>query len=74
MNWDQAQKDCICEPCPSYVACGEKLAYCMPEAGKSQCIKIESGCFCPGCPVQSEMDFQHEYYCIRGNEAHLAGQ
>ena len=43
MTWDQAQKACICEGCPSFVSCAEKLAYCMPEGGKSRCIEIEAG-------------------------------
>ncbi len=74
MNYDDAQRACICGACPSYVDCGEKLAFCMPEGGVSRCIKTEAGCICPGCPVQSEMDFQHEYYCTRGNEARLTGR
>jgi hypothetical protein len=73
MDWEQAQDACICEGCPTYYACGEKIAFCMPEARKSQCIKIESGCICPGCPVQEEMNFKHELYCTRGNELELAG-
>ena len=67
MDWSRAQKKCICAGCPSYYNCGEKIAYCMPEAGKSQCIKVENGCICPGCPVYEEMGFRNLYYCIRGN-------
>ncbi len=73
MNWDQARKACICEGCPSFVSCAEKLAYCMPEGGKSRCIEIEAGCICPGCPVQADMGFEHEYYCTRGSEAQIKG-
>jgi hypothetical protein len=68
MDWMQAQKECICGMCPSYFDCGEKLAFCMSEASISQCIKRENGCICPGCPVQGQMNFQHNYYCIKGNE------
>jgi hypothetical protein len=73
MDWDQAQKACICGECPTYYSCGEKIAFCMPEARKSQCINSEYGCICPGCPVQEEMNFTHEFYCTRGNEAKLTG-
>jgi len=72
MDWEQAQGMCICTTCPSYFNCGEKIAYCIPEAGKSKCIKIERGCVCPGCPVWENMHFQHDYYCTRGNEKKLA--
>ncbi len=74
MNYEQAQAACICESCPSFVSCAEKLAYCMPEGGKSRCIKVEAGCLCPGCPVQSEMDFQDLYYCLRGTAAEIGGR
>ena len=74
MDWTQAQNICICEMCPTYYSCGEKLAFCMPEAIKSQCIKLESGCICPGCPVQKEKNFTHQFYCIKGNELEIAGK
>jgi len=51
--------------CPSYVKCGEPLAYCLPEVSISQCIKSELGCICPGCPVQEKMGFDKDYYCLR---------
>ena len=73
MDYIQAQESCICGECPTYYACGENLAFCMPEARKSHCIRIENGCICPGCPVQDEMKFKHELYCTRGNELELAG-
>ena len=73
MDWSQAQEACICRMCPTFYDCGEKIAYCMPEAHKSQCIKVENGCLCPGCPVQDEMKFKHELYCTRGNESELGG-
>lgn len=74
MNWNQAQDACICGMCPSYYSCGENIAFCMPEGGTSKCIKVENGCVCPGCPVQAEMHFTHEYYCTRGNENKLSGK
>ena len=74
MDWKQAQEACICTECPSYFACGEKIAYCMPQGGKSRCIKTENGCICPGCPVGQQMGFQHDYYCIQGNEEQQAGK
>jgi hypothetical protein len=73
MDWDHAQEGCICGECPTYYSCGEKLAFCMPEGSQSQCIKIENGCLCPGCPVQDEMKFKHEFYCIKGNEQKFEG-
>ena len=73
MNWDEAQNQCICGMCPSYNFCDEKIAFCMPESPVSKCIKVESGCLCPGCPVQEELKFTHEFYCTRGNERSLAG-
>ena len=73
MDFAEAQKECICPGCPSYVSCNEKIAYCMPEGGKSTCIKVESGCLCPGCPVQVNKGFTHEFYCTRGNERQLTG-
>jgi hypothetical protein len=74
MDYIQAQEMCICGMCPSFYSCGEKLAFCMPEGGSSRCIKVESGCVCPGCELQEEMHFGHEYYCIRGNEKALQGK
>jgi len=73
MDKNQAEKVCICGICPSYFDCGEKLAFCMYETGKSHCIRTESGCVCPGCPVQEEMNYQHVYYCTRGGEKEQSG-
>lgn len=73
MDWSQAQDKCICQDCPTYHDCGEKIAFCFSEARKSACINSENGCLCPGCEVQEEMNFKHEYYCIRGNEKILTG-
>ena len=68
MNIDEAEKICICQVYPTYFNCGEKLAFCLWENGKSQCMTIESGCIYPGCPVQEKMDLLSEYYCTRGSE------
>lgn len=62
------QKRCVCKMCPSYVNCGEPLAYCLPEVGVSKCIKSEVGCVCPGCPVFEEKKFSKDYYCIPGTK------
>jgi hypothetical protein len=59
---------CICGMCPSFVDCKEEIAFCLAENKKSGCIKKEQGCFCPGCSVQAEENFQHAYYCTRGSE------
>ena len=74
MDWKKAREACICITCPSYFNCGEKIAYCMPQAAKSQCIKTEMGCVCPGCPVWQQMGFQSDYYCTQGNEEQQAGK
>ena len=58
---------CICKSCPSYKDCGE-LAFCFEKVGKSKCIKEESGCICPDCPVQEKMGFSHVFYCTRGSD------
>jgi hypothetical protein len=74
MDWDEAEKLCICRMCPSYFECGEKLPFCMWESGKSKCIKMEVGCVCPGCPGQVRMGYQHDYYCTKGGEKELSGR
>jgi hypothetical protein len=70
MEREEAVNKCICSMCPSYFDCGELLAFCL--AGKSKCIRNESGCICPGCPVQGQMQFNDSFYCTRGS-AKLAG-
>lgn len=62
------QKKCICRMCPSYVNCGEPLAYCLPEWDTSKCITTKAGCVCPGCPVYEEKGFSKAYYCLPGNK------
>ena len=59
---------CLCRMCPSFVECGEEIAYCLAKTGKSACINGELGCLCPGCPVLEQEGFVHVYYCIRGTE------
>ena len=68
MDRNKALTLCVCRMCPSYFDCGEPLAFCLAESGKSQCITTERGCMCPGCPVQTEMRLKHDYYCIYGPE------
>jgi hypothetical protein len=68
MNRKEAESACICDACPTYVDCGERLAFCMWETGKSKCIRDENGCICPDCVVQVEMRYEHEYYCTHGSE------
>jgi hypothetical protein len=68
MKQEKAAAICICESCPSYFNCGEKLAFCLWGSGKSKCIISEVGCICPGCPVQPELSHQKIYYCTKGNE------
>lgn len=71
MNREEAEKICLCKSCPSYFECGDKVAYCVDDGGKSQCIKNQAGCVCPGCPVQQEMNYAHIYYCINGSEKEI---
>lgn len=59
---------CMCRLCPSFLDCGEEIAFCLAATGTSRCIKNEQGCLCPGCPVLEAEGFIHVYYCIRGSE------
>jgi hypothetical protein len=68
MDRSEAIAECTCPMCPTYINCGEQVGYCLSEIGKSKCITIEKGCICPQCPVQIEMNFTHDYYCIYGAE------
>lgn len=68
VNMEDFQKKCICKMCPTYVNCGEALAYCLPENGSSKCITVKSACVCPGCPVYAIKGFTKDFYCIPGNE------
>ena len=36
-----------------------------PEVHISKCIKWESGCACPVCPVFDKLKLDREYYCLR---------
>lgn len=63
------QDQCICSYCPSYVNCGEPRAFCLPGSSLSQCIKSQSGCVCPGCPVYEQMVYKGEYFCLHANPA-----
>jgi hypothetical protein len=69
MEKDNGAKDCLCPMCPTYFDCGEPLAFCLGAGGKSDCIVVDSGCICPGCPVQGQTGYQHVYYCTLGSEA-----
>ena len=71
MPRDEAEKSCLCKGCPSYFNCGEKIAYCVDEGGKSNCIKNKAGCVCPGCPVQVKLNYTDVYYCIDGSEKEI---
>lgn len=61
-----AQGDCICAVCPSYIVCDELVAYCLSDAGKSKCIDAEIACMCPDCAVQAKMGYSDQFYCTRG--------
>ena len=71
MDRTEAVSQCICNMCPSYFECGETIAFCLADSGKSKCIITESGCICPGCSVQETMKLKHMFYCTRGSEKDL---
>jgi hypothetical protein len=56
-----------CGNCPSYEDTGETaLVFCA--TGKSDKIKEEKGCLCPGCPIQTDlMGLRWDYYCTKGS-------
>lgn len=60
---------CICESCPSYINCGEKIAFCFN--GKSKCIKVQKGCICGSCPVKKKFGLKYGYYCMKGTEKEI---
>ena len=64
----QVSDMCLCPSCPSYLDECKDKAFCYPAGGKSKCIKKEQGCICPGCPVQSAMNYTRVYYCTRGSD------
>ena len=72
MQKSKGAKLCVCRMCPTYFDCGETLAFCLGDSGKSSCMLVERGCVCPGCPVQTETGFQHVYYCLRGGESMIS--
>ena len=41
----ELQAQCLCPGCPSYLSCGDPLAYCLVEE-VSKCIKTRQGCIC----------------------------
>lgn len=70
---NESEKKCICRSCPSYVDCGEAIAFCVQKSGKSGCIEEEIGCVCPSCLVQKENNFTHIFYCTKGSEKEIIG-
>jgi hypothetical protein len=67
MDQAQAQSECECPMCPTYLDCGERLAFCLWPSGLSKCITVERGCICEGCPVYVESEFTSPgYFCTRG--------
>ena len=74
MELVQAETECVCRMCPTFLYCEESLAFCLWPVGKSTCISVENGCICPGCPVFVESEFSGVgYYCTRGNAREQAG-
>jgi len=68
MNKKEVLDKCICKKCPSYINCKELVGFCLARTGKSECIKEESGCICPSCPVTEKAGLMHVYYCTRGSK------
>ena len=64
----ELQAQCLCRGCPSYLDCGDPLAYCL--VGEvSKCINTRQGCICDSCPVWEKKRFENGYYCItKGGE------
>lgn len=56
---------CLCLTCPTYVAGDEAVGFCFPMNSKSTVIKWEKDCLCSKCPVYSEVDLTHSFYCTR---------
>lgn len=68
MERSEAEEICLCPECPTYVSCGEPVAFCLAPQGKSSCIEKEKGCLCNGCPVHDRLKFRYGYYCTHGSE------
>jgi hypothetical protein len=64
----EAEALCICKQCPTYFDCGEPLAFCVYESGRSTCITVDRGCICPGCPLYRTAGFTYDFYCTIGSE------
>lgn len=56
---------CKCPKCPTYVKGDSPYAYCFPLIGTSKKIQFEKDCICETCPVYSEYELTHTYYCTR---------
>jgi hypothetical protein len=57
-----ALKECICEHCPSFEKCKEKIGYCV--VGRSKCIKERKWCICGWCPVHQKLNLEGGYFCL----------
>lgn len=60
---------CLCSGCPSFVKGDDVAGFCYPLIGSSKVIKWEKGCLCETCPVFTEYDLSHTYYCTRCSQA-----
>lgn len=68
MDQEVAASMCICAQCPTFIDCGEAIAFCLNAEGKSSCITVELGCVCPVCPVYLQQGMLHDFYCTQGPE------
>jgi hypothetical protein len=74
MDRKEAAAICDCDACPTYVECGEMMAFCLGDPGKSSCIVENVACICPGCRVHDQLNLLYEYYCTSGSEKELHAQ
>jgi len=59
---------CLCPNCPTRNECmtrkGEQM-FCV--RGNTKCDLVHKGCFCGGCPLESEYQFAGLYFCESGS-------
>lgn len=56
---------CLCMKCPTYVKGDSPVGYCFPLIGTSSMIHFEKECICETCPIYSEYELSHTFYCTR---------
>ena len=62
---------CICPDCPTYTTCAknaQESLFCI-HGMSFVCISREADCFCPTCPVATDIGLLSNFFCTRGAEA-----